>query len=798
MGKISLAKCAYCGAAILRPSQKYCCAGCRVVDQILQSENQSAQNWGLRPRQESDPSLADPVALARFVSEDPQGPFSRLFFEGIQCSGCLTVLARLPEYIPQVRDVRWNNVDSVLTVNWGAAADLVTLSQTLSRLGFTFRWLEHDHPANQFRQSLRRQELQRIAVVGALFANIMLFAISVYAGAPAGLKQIFDWISFVLFIPVMSYGAWPFYRNAIRAFRSRVFNVDLPLTLAFLAGSIFSIYSLVKHQGSATGDIYFDSLSGFLFLILTTRYFLKSSQWAASDPYPLEFFFDRPLFQVNSPPTRTAEAPTEPPRAAELVQPPTWSAEAPKAPTWPEPRWTSLTQLKVGDLVTVPAGARVPVDGTLRSVSTELDLAFLTGESSPRLVTKGESVLAGSRVIGQAIEVQAEKVGFATEVGKIIDSINQKSLTLEIGHVTGGKVGSGLLLLVLAVAGITFLLLFQSQPAEGFRRIMALFIVACPCAIAFGAPLTYARSIKEAFRQGLVVRRSETFSALKRVRAVAFDKTGTLTKGQLRLFLLHPVLDRYLKQIILTLEQHSRHPVAEALKRQWGPLPPLEVVDLREVPGQGVEGRFGGDQYSLRTAQETSPTAGPGIELFRNGQSMLRLSFEDEVRPESAPLVQELHRRKIETWIFSGDQTEKVRELAQLLAIPEDHAFGRLSPQGKRAQLEKVKPDLYVGDGVNDVPALHSVRVSMAMPGSSLEAQLASDVLILRGGLERILDLLTIATKARRTLRRNLTIALTYNIAAGLAAVMGWVGPLGAAILMPLSSLAIYLSTEWI
>lgn len=770
-GMVDVAHCLHCSEPV-PPHRRlalanYCCEGCRFIDGLLKASAAGASEWGLDPRALPGgeiENLRSTEATHLFLRAGRRGiPSAKLMIEGFHCVGCQSALARLPEVLPELSRVEWNSLDAILTVEWGRETpDLGRLGELLARWGFRFRYLRGEESTESESQHRRKKDLIRLGVVGGVSGNIMIFAFAIYAGAEPSWAQAFVLIMGLLFLPVATYGAYPFYQSAYRALKSRELHLDFPLTFAFLSGTIYSYGRLI--QGSE--DVYFDSLSGFLFLILISRFLLGWAQRRSAEEHPLEVFFDRSLFKFR--------------RGDQQALAP-------------------VTDLIPGDVVYVPERARVPVDGRVQDTAVEIDTAYLNGETQTRWVLPNGEIRAGSFVSRPGVWVKAERCGPETDLGRLVREVRRETHSAPVHPLLSSRVSQILTLTVFATAALLVAYFAQTgHTDEGLRRAFALMILACPCAIAFGTPLALAQGLKLAFREGLLIRTADVFEKLKNVKRIAFDKTGTLTTGHLRLSPRSPLLDDELKTLLLSLEASATHPIAHALRRAFAPARPLTLENLQHVPGAGPAADYQGHRYEILPVTEGDNSHGPAMELHRDGQGVLRLNFEDDPRPETAEVLAQFKNENRELFILSGDATSRVTALAQTLDLPLANARGALKPNDKLAAIAKLEIGLYVGDGTNDVSSLVAAPVSYAMPGSALEAQLGADVIGLRGGLEMLPKLFVIAQEVERTLRRNLAFALGYNLIAGTCAVFGLIGPMGAALLMPVSSLLILFSSLWL
>lgn len=733
--------CRFCLSAAARPGDTYCCEGCRTLDGVHRDETPAPD---ISPRD---------LEMTRHFGESRKGGVSfECHVDALSCEACLQGLSRLEERIPGLRDLRWDRQRSVLSFAFPEGQSRPSMvGQILDHLHMNPRWLRSDQKV----PSSERTRLLRLGLTAGLAANIMLFAAPVYTGVTGELRTIFEWIQFVLFLPVFFWSARPIFRTAWVSLKLHQISVDLPLAIAFILGSVFSTLSLMR----GGHDIYFDSLAGFLILILWSRSLLDRSLSQALTTPDVSHFFDKPLFEI----VRKDETTTVP-----------WD------------------RLEIDDVLILRAGDRVPADGTLLSQAAEIETAWMTGERHPRLRLKGSLLQAGVRLLSPEARIRVTGHPHETEFASLVRTLRHRGDKL--GGNLEGHLGAALVILCLAVTAGMFLFASHLGFAEILRRSLALLIIACPCAVSFAAPLARARANRIAHRLGFWVRDPRVWDRLVGVRHIAFDKTGTLTGGLLVPSPRSPMIDDQWKRIILSLENISRHPVAESLRRIWGRLDLYPVSDAREIPGSGVEGRIEGVLYQVRGSKTTAQRA--SIDLIREGTKILELELQDDVHPQTQELLSSL-RSKYKISLISGDREDRVHAFGLTHGFQPEMMRGGLDPQGKVRALAELQPDVYIGDGTNDLPALQKVPVSVAVSAAALEAQAAADLVMFDGDLRKLEDLITLARETRKLNHRNLAFALIYNFMAGTAAVLGLIHPLAAAILMPLSSLALLGSTLW-
>lgn len=355
------------------------------------------------------------------------------------------------------------------------------------------------------------------------------------------------------------------------------------------------------------------------------------------------------------------------------------------------------------------------------------------------------------------------------------------------------KLAQGLILVVFAAAAIFFAIYASVDISEAFNRSLALIILACPCALAFGTPLAYALTMKLAQDKGVLIRNSEVLDRALSLEHIFFDKTGTLTSGELSLTGSIPSqISREHQKIILSLESASHHPVAFALRKSWPGLVPAPLSVSQEP--KGLSAQVGDHFYQIRELTESGADQ-IAVEFLKDGKRLAQLYFSDPLREEAKAVLKALESKGLQPHLISGDKSSRVLKVAQKLGI--DSARGDLSPEDKKSILSSFANNLMIGDGANDALALDAAGVGVAMQGSVDLSVSSADVTFTRKGLKPLLDLLAFAERARKTLVRNLTVSLVYNLAGAILALLGFINPMMAAILMPVSSVLIIFSTLW-
>jgi heavy metal translocating P-type ATPase len=757
--------CRHCGITFLGAGH-FCCRGCENVFTLLQTSGlgeyydlkegaycfQPAQpvSW----KGEAFGHLDAPEVRPLYVAP---GGEARFFVEGIHCVACLWLLERLPKLIPGIRSCRLDVSQSLLTLTLEAGAPLGPIAAYIQQLGYRPHALPVDEDAEALQKREQKRELLRLGLAAACTGNIMLMAVPLYGGATGFFGQLFKWLSLGIYLPVAFWGAVPFYRSALGGLRTRQINIDVPIALAIGVGSLVSTFNLV----TGSEHMYFDSLAALVFLLLASRYYLRQVQLrSARSSQLLQSFFAPIAHRLRN-------------GSVEDVPP---------------------GHLKAGDRVRVAHGERIPADGVVREGASQVNAAWLTGEHLPVEVKPGDAVHAGTVNEGPAFCLEVEQVVADSRLGQILAQLEREARSPLIGMTD--RVSRHFLTVVLVLAIGVFLAFVGSHPAEGLNRALSLLIVTCPCALALATPLTFSYALARAYRKGYVVKSGEALERLSEVRTVFLDKTGTLTHGELAVEgVVHVAGDPARnRRLLVSLEQDSLHPIARAIRHHLHGEAPLPLESLQERVGVGIEAQVGGRLLEVKALPATD-TVHTCVGLYEEGLLLTRVELRDRLRAEAPAALRALRFTGCEVAILSGDQRPVVEALATEAGLPLSQARAGLSPEAKHAVVEATPFALMVGDGANDALALQKAHVGVAMHGGMDLSLKVADVYLSHPDLQALPDLIVLGRETRRVLWRNFALSIGYNLIGGIAALGGWINPLVAAVIMPLSSITVLLSS---
>ncbi|MHB2020507.1 MAG: heavy metal translocating P-type ATPase [Candidatus Xenobia bacterium] len=741
--------CQHCG---LPARGEFCCSACELVYSAIQdaglgSYYQRRDALPLQPpRSRRVEGMNAPQVQARYVRAAGQDCVQAdLWLDGLHCAACCWLVEKAVERRPGVLEARVNYSTARLAVTWDPAMlGLGDVMDTVRGVGYTAtpRGPAGGRPANH------RTLVMRLGVAAFCAGNIMLLAISMYAGDATGIdpamRSFFRWVSMALATVVVLYPAQLFFTGARAAWRERIMTMDVPISLGILTTYTWSLFS---------NTVYYDTVAMFVFVLLIGRMLEMSAQRRAAGAV-------EGLLALS-------------PRTATRVHDGT-RMEVP------------VDALVLGDHVEVLPGGRVPVDGMVMEGRSWVNESMWTGEPAAVSRGTGDRVSSGTLAEDGRLLIRAERTGSETALARIAAMVERaQSRRSRLQRLTD-RAAAWFVGIVLVLAAGTFAVTHSVMIA------VSVLIITCPCALGLATPLAVALASGYGATRGILVRDGDTLEALTGITHVLFDKTGTLTEGALQVVEVLSADVPEACRLAAAVEIQSSHPLARAICHTWdGPLPVPECCET--IPGFGMRARVEGHDVCLGSTDDPRRPHATLVGLTVDGQHAATFVLQDTLRAEAADVVAALHARGLKVGLLSGDREGAVRAVASAVGIGVWQAG--MTPARKAAYIDALQREgarvAMVGDGINDAVALSAAHVGIAVGGGADVAVDAAHVVLLRPGLRPLEQALDLAKGSMHTIRTNIRISVLYNLLAIPAAMTGHVMPLLAAVAMPVSSLLV-------
>ncbi|QQR85989.1 MAG: heavy metal translocating P-type ATPase [Flavobacteriales bacterium] len=751
----------------------FCCNGCEVVYDLLKESGLGdyytlGERPGVKQRTTMDEprsELFDVEEVRQRTVEFSEGGITRvrLHVPQMHCSSCIWLLENLDKLEPAVMRSRVAFADKEISITFReeklALGGLVKL---LRRIGYGPQLTA----SNVRAAGIPRMLYIRLGVAAFVFGNTMLFSFPEYLGADgeAGLKTGFQWLTVLFSFPVVLFLSTDFFRSAWAGLRSRTVNIDQPIALGIVALWTRSLWDVLMGIGPG----YFDSLAGLLFFLLIGRWYQAYTYRALRFDRTLEDFL--PLVVL-----RKKGATEEPTKVADLVP---------------------------GDTIIIRDQEIVPVDGLLRHGAAHIDNSFITGEPLPVRKSVGDTIRAGGRQRGAAIELEVMRTFADSRLKRLWAEQSSGQPKPAMPRLIDG-VARRFTVAVLLISLGAGLYWWGADSAQVWPIVTAVLIVACPCALALSMPFAYGHTIRLLGKRGLFLRDAEVVERMAHVDTVVFDKTGTLTARE-----AHDVHwtgrqpSPFVSASVLALARNSTHPlstvVAEDLRKKMPNAEGTHLVEnVEEIPGQGIAGEVDGVPVRIGSAafcagkEEPRGDGEAHVHVAVGAVHLGHFGIRKRARHGIAEAVTELRRTR-NIGLFTGDAQVDAAlrhafrgSMVRTRCSPADKAQGVRELQAKRHRV------LMVGDGLNDAGALAQSDVGITVTESSAALTPASDAIMDAEAVARLPYFLKLARRARRIVVASLFISLCYNVVGVSFAVSGHLTPLVAAVLMPLSSVTV-------
>jgi Cu2+-exporting ATPase len=765
-----------------------CCPGCAAVAQtIVDLGQQSYYRDRAAYAATADGAQLVPPELQLYDNADPRfaldGDSREAMFavDGIRCAACVWLIEQRLAKLPGVESAQLNVATERLYVRWRSEdCEPGAILAALHAIGYAAYPYDAGRHGEQQRKASKT--LGRQLFVAALsMMQVMMYVAPAYLADDGTLDDsmatLMRWASLLLTLPAICYSAQPFWRGAWASLRAGAPGMDLPVALGIAAAFGASVAATVRGHG----DVYFDSVTMFIFLLLCSRYFeLRARRKAGAALERLQHAL---------------------PASATLLE------------NYPDSHAATLVKaaaLAVDNLIMIKSGEAVPADCVIVDGRTLLDVSLLSGESAPVAKAVGDALPGGAINAGTVVVARVTRRAQDSALSSLIKLIDRAGrdkprIALWADRVAAWFVAA-LLLFALAAFGFWFWLDGYSA-ARAWPIAIAVLVVSCPCALSLATPTALAAATDRLLREGVLVTGPQTLETLHRATHIVFDKTGTLTHGRPMLRKIQPLgrmQPDFCLRVAAALDTGSAHPLARAIvnaavdnhgREDW------QASEVCETAGRGIEGMVHNRRYRLGSAgfvaglSGAAPPhdAGAGVTpvyLGAEGQWLACLHLSDGLRDDAQATVDYFHKTGKTVVLLSGDHDRLVREVGDRLGI--HTTVGNCLPDEKLAFVKRLQQQgavvAMIGDGINDAAVLSAADVSFAMGEGAALAQAHADAVLLHGRLGAVADSARVAARTMRVIRQNLAWASVYNLLAIPAAAVGLLNPWLSGVGMALSS----------
>jgi Cu+-exporting ATPase len=686
----------------------------------------------------------------------------KLQIEGMDCTNCALGIERFLQK-KGLADAHVNFTNAEAHFSLPDPQALPEIVSGIEKLGY--RIISKEQPSKQAWWRLERK-----------FYTSLIFTL------PLLLHMFLSWhwlhqpyVQLTLALPVLFIGWAHFGRNAWYSLKTGIANMDLLIVLGSSSAFAYSLYGTLMQLGP--DFLFYETAASIVSIVLLGNLLehkaVKKTTSSVEALVQLQALQAKRLYKNTS---VKEDSPLYEEVPAQALRPQDW--------------------------ILVNSGDSIPADGHIVWGNASLNEAMISGESLPVEKGIGAEVIGGTQVLQGSLKVEVQAVGKSTVLAQIIELVkNAQNKKPQIQRLSD-RISAIFVPSVIGIALLTFALNYflQTDLQAAVLRAVAVLVIACPCAMGLAVPTAVVVAIGKAAHQGVLIKGADTLERLNQVQNIVFDKTGTLTTGAFHIReieLLGIYTEEDIKSILLGLEQHSSHPIAQSILKALAQSPAKGFVKVEEQAGLGITGTDSeGRQYRLgsfkllRQPEELRPEA--SLYLFEEERLIARVYLQDEIKAYSREIIDFFKQKGIKTILLSGDKAEKCQSLAQALGIEE--VYAEKSPQEKLTIIEELSRQgitAMVGDGINDAPALSKASVGISLSNATQVAVQAAQVVLLRGELKHLQRAFETGQHTVKVIKQNLFWAFFYNIMAIPFAAIGLLSPMIAALAMAFSDVMV-------
>jgi Cu2+-exporting ATPase len=779
----------------------FCCHGCRGIARMIGEEGleefYSRRNSSWIPGPPEDRGF-DVSSFSGEIRHGDRDAEVDMVLDGIRCASCVWLTEKILMKTEGVTAARVNYATHRASVRWNeAVTDIGKITGRIRAAGYTPKpFLSNEHEEEL--KSQQRDLLVRLGTAAFFSMQLMMYSVALYAGyfqgISAGTRQALQYISLLVASPVLFYSGMPFIKGALRGLQNLAFNMDILIITGAGSAYLYSIYQIFSG-----GEVYFDTSSMIITLILLGRYLETGAKGRASEVIT-------GLLSLN-------------PKEARVFRGQDGTNEVLGGETESVP----ISAIKQGDVIQIQPGERIPLDGIVIEGESGVDESMLTGESQPADKRPGTEVFCGTQNLFGNLVFRVTRTGADMVLSRIIRTVEEAQARRAPVQALADRVVGYFVPAVLLLSIGTFMAWLYSgrEGADALMTAVSVLVIACPCALGLATPLAILTGTTRGASQGVLIKGGDIIERAQKSDTVVLDKTGTVTEGKQKLLSYEGIgmaADEALR-LAASLERLSEHSISRAIVDAYGEMQFHKINSFAASPGGGVKGRLGGKDVLIgsRSFLESEGISGSFDAALsksilsetasheRAGATVVYLSLDkklsgvfvisDMVRKESGEAVRRLKKMKYDVIMITGDSPSTAAAVARRIMLDDDKVMAQRSPVEKAEEIEKMqqggKTAVMVGDGMNDAPALIQADVGVAMGRATDIALESADIVLMTGDLRLVPYALGLTKKMYAVIRQNLFWAFFYNIVALPLAVTGVLHPIVAAISMTLSSLSV-------
>ncbi len=710
--------------------------------------------------------------------------------KGMHCASCVYTNEKALKAIPGVTDAVVNLTTGKATLTSDIPVEKNKIIDAVASVGYQ-ALIESEETLDDKIKTEKIKELKDLQIkttVSLILAGLVVWGSfpGLLNTAPNILKNMLN--HFLLASIVQFWGAYDFYKATISSLKHRIANMDtlvvIGTTVAYLYSTAVVFYPGFFERLNLKVEPYFDVSTVIIGLILLGRFLEAQAKAGTGEAI-------KKLIGLQAKTARVI-------RNKKEID-------------------ISIDAVVAGDLIRVRPGEKIPVDGVIVEGESAIDESMVTGESMPTSKYKGDAVIGATMNKSGSFIYKATKVGKDTMLSQIIKLVEEAQGSKAPIQRLADIISSYFVPIVIMLAISTFVGWYVFGPSPVFIHAMlnaiAVLIIACPCAMGLATPTAIMVGTGIGAQHGILIKDAESLETAHKIKTIIFDKTGTLTQGKPSVTDIIvtnkssiPGGESSLLLLTASIEKNSEHPLGEAIvnKAQEEKLKLSKVIKFKSITGKGVEGQVDGkkvyigkllNDLSIKEADKLKNQGKTVVYVYVEDELVGLIAIADTVKETAREAVQQLQNLRINVFMITGDNRQTAQAIAVQVGIKKENVLAEVLPEEKEKKVKELKRNnqivAFVGDGINDAPALASADVGIAMGTGTDVAIEAAGITLVNKNLMSVVSAIKLSKQTMKTIKLNLFWAFAYNIVLIPVAMMGWISPILASGAMAISSISV-------